>query len=94
MTEKHKYEITVKFHLGRVFYVGTGWVYIEDCGIESFTRNIHGSEVVKHVTFPYSLNTLLSINQSYTQIISRHVFGAERHLKTCYGAKILSCVKI
>jgi len=57
--------------------VGAGWVYFEECGTESFTRNIHGSEVDKHVTFPYSLNTLLSIHHNYTQIVSHHVFGAK-----------------
>lgn len=92
--QKHNYEITAKFHLGRFFYVGTGWIYFVYCGTESFTRNIHGSDVIKHVTFPYSLNTPLSIYHSYTQIVSRHVFGAEWHLKTYYGVKILSCVKI
>jgi hypothetical protein len=67
----------MKFHLGRFFYVGAGRVCFVDCGTESFTRNIHGSEVVKHVTFPYSLNALLSIDQNYTQIVLRHVSGAE-----------------
>jgi hypothetical protein len=79
---------------GSVFYVGTGCVYFGDCGTKSFTRNIHGSEVVVCVTFPYSLNTLLFIHQNYIQIVSRHVFGAELHLGLPWSQNFILCQNI